>query len=262
MGEKRRDVVAPSLCRGCGMRICICCGTKIPDARRVTAKFCGEKCRRHAEHLRGWTDGWIKQYKTNNLEKIKAYNKQWHKKNPDKDAAQRLKHRDKRLASLRAWKKKNPERVRELRRISAKRHPRLAYRIKWLAENVERSREHKRKWSREHPAEVRANTMRRLAVKLAAMPKWLTREQRGRITDLYCRCLVVTKETNIPHEVDHIIPLRGKNVCGLHVPWNLQLLSSSENRRKSNKFSVENVEEAPHRPPGHQVAQSGQDCAA
>jgi 5-methylcytosine-specific restriction endonuclease McrA len=38
------------------------------------------------------------------------------------------------------------------------------------------------------------------------------------------------------HHVDHIIPIKGGNVCRLHVPWNLRIITQEEKLRKSNKF--------------------------
>jgi 5-methylcytosine-specific restriction endonuclease McrA len=84
-------------------------------------------------------------------------------------------------------------------------------------------------YAKANPGKVNARTAKRRASKLKATPPWSDLEE---IKLAYAICSRVTKETKIPHEVDHIIPLKGEFVCGLHVPYNLQLLTEKENRSK------------------------------
>lgn len=68
------------------------------------------------------------------------------------------------------------------------------------------------------------------------MPKWLTPEQIEAINDTYLWAKIMTDETGIKHSVDHIEPLHGEHSCGLHVPWNLRVITASENSSKGNKL--------------------------
>lgn len=82
----------------------------------------------------------------------------------------------------------------------------------------------------------RKATYRKESVRVAT-PIWLTLSQKQEIDifyDLAKDCQIVTGED---YHVDHIVPLKGKNVCGLHVAWNLQVLPSDVNIVKSNKFT-------------------------
>lgn len=77
---------------------------------------------------------------------------------------------------------------------------------------------------------------RRHAAKLQRTPPWAN--QRA-ISGVYALARRLTRLTGLEHHVDHIVPLQGKLVCGLHVHTNLQILPGPENCRKNNHFEVE-----------------------
>ena len=89
---------------------------------------------------------------------------------------------------------------------------------------------------------VRADTSVRKRRHREATPKWLTPSERLQMRDLYVQARKMTELTRERYVVDHIVPLRGEDVCGLHVPWNLRVITQEENLKKSNKH-VDHVTE-------------------
>ena len=69
-----------------------------------------------------------------------------------------------------------------------------------------------------------------------ATPPWITKEQRHAMRLLYVQAADMTRITGERYVVDHIVPLINKEVCGLHVPWNLRVITQEENLKKSNKL--------------------------
>ena len=69
-----------------------------------------------------------------------------------------------------------------------------------------------------------------------ATPPWLTRKQKSEIRQLYQIAVTMSKTTGEQYVVDHIVPLQSHEVCGLHVPWNLRVITQEENLKKSNKL--------------------------
>jgi len=72
---------------------------------------------------------------------------------------------------------------------------------------------------------------------LRATPQWLTSKQAQEIKDFYWLSKDLTAVSGEIYHVDHIVPLRGKNICGLHVPWNLQILPADINLSKGNSYA-------------------------
>ena len=69
-------------------------------------------------------------------------------------------------------------------------------------------------------------------------PKWLTEDDHWMIEQTYKFAALRTKMFGFAWHVDHIVPLQGKLVSGLHVPWNLQVIPAAENISKNNNFEV------------------------
>lgn len=76
--------------------------------------------------------------------------------------------------------------------------------------------------------------------KLQRTPKWLTEDDFWMIEEIYNLASLRTKTLGFLWHVDHIIPIRGKKVSGLHVPQNLQVIPWIDNVKKSNKFDEVN----------------------
>jgi hypothetical protein len=99
----------------------------------------------------------------------------------------------------------------------------------------ERHLEVSAKWKKDNPGVVNHTCMRRHAAKMQRVPKWLTAQDLAAIDALYQSCRDLTRATGIKHHVDHIYPLRGKAVSGLHVLSNLRIVTAAENCSKQNK---------------------------
>lgn len=139
------------------------------------------------------------------------------------DRAYYLANKARKDAQSIAWKKSHPE------IISESGHRRyLKHKPHILAVN--------KKWKHGNPHKVNAMAAKRRAALLQATPLWLSRSQWLEIENIYLEANKVSKQTGQPHHVDHIVPLQGQSVSGLHVPWNLQILLGHDNLTKSRKF--------------------------
>jgi phosphate starvation-inducible protein PhoH len=96
-------------------------------------------------------------------------------------------------------------------------------------------REYRNTWKANNKTQIRADTKARRRKHRQATPLWLTRKQKSEIRQIYQIAITMTQTTGEQYVVDHITPLRSDYVCGLHVPWNLRVITQEENLKKSNK---------------------------
>lgn len=108
----------------------------------------------------------------------------------------------------------------------------IGYRSAYHLKNKEKENNNSLVWLKKNPSKALAITRKYQAAKFSHIPPWY---DANKVESIYAEA------RNKGLQVDHIVPLQGKNVCGLHVQNNLQCIPSWENKSKSNKFVDETL---------------------
>jgi hypothetical protein len=142
----------------------------------------------------------------------------------------RERNKEKTLLASKKWNKANKEKINK----AAKR---FYEKVKNDEDFKKLNASKTRNWAARNPEKVRNQSARKRATKVFRVPSWLNEEHKKEILTVYKKAQELTQQTGIVYHVDHIVPLRGKCVSGLHVPWNLRIVTASENMAKSNKLT-------------------------
>jgi len=159
-----------------------------------------------------------KEYYLKNRVVIGMHNKAWAELNKEKVADTKRKYRQ--------------ELSREQMDIENK-----AARIRYYA-TIEKQKARKKEYRNKNRHITNADASKRRAAKLSRTPIWLSKFDLFKIQCMYEIAAMLTRVNNEPWTIDHIIPLQGKLVSGLHIPSNLQFMKARENESKRNKYEI------------------------
>lgn len=131
-----------------------------------------------------------------------------------------LKNREKKIAAGLEWRENNWDKWYAKHRLRVKARP-------------EAQKDAAARWRKRHPAEKLADYKAYVTRRSGAMPPWADKKA---IAEVYAEARRKTLETGVAHHVDHRYPLRGQGFNGLHVPWNLQVITAAQNMSKGNRL--------------------------
>ena len=175
-----------------------------------------------------------------------AYNRAWKAANPEKVAASKKAwydaNKERAAATSKAWNEANKERRAACYKAwrEANKEKKAATDKAWGEANKERKAANNKAWKEENRGTVNAIDAKRRAAKIERTPPWSNSEfEKFAIKEAYICSQEREAATGVRYQVDHIIPLQGVRVSGLHVAANLQVITAKENGEKSNKFNIE-----------------------
>jgi hypothetical protein len=144
-----------------------------------------------------------------------------------------LRHRDARIAEMRDWRERNPDYMRQW--FAANPEKVSQWNREQYEKNCEDRKAYQRNWQKQNIGKCRANNAKREKAIKQQTPPWADLKA---IQKFYVYSAQITEETGVQHNVDHIIPLQGKLVSGLHVEDNLRVIPAKVNFQKSNSYTL------------------------
>ncbi len=172
----------------------------------------------------------------------KLARKAYYQKNKDKLSSRRKAYyeanKEREAAVNNAYREANPEKIKAIRvaYCENKKEENYARTRQWREANKDLANHLTREWRKNNPGKAKESYAARRASEMERTPAWLNEDNKQEMRDMYEAAYELSKVFPYELQVDHMIPLRGKEVSGLHVPWNLQLLPAVANASKSNKL--------------------------
>lgn len=164
-----------------------------------------------------------KRYAGQHPDQMLKYGRDWyHRGGKDLKAKYKKENADKQKQYEADWKERDPEASKERSR-------------RYYQNHTEKVKAQKKQYAKDHPHIYAAAAAKRRAALLQRTPPWLTAEDHLKIQAIYDEAHRLESLDGVKRHVDHIIPLQGEEVSGLHVPENLQILTESENCSKWNR---------------------------
>ena len=246
-------------------RMCTrCCTEKTTDNFRVEKRtkiglvsWCRPCEKAHRQENKEKYQEYNRTYYEANKEFLKAYQKVYNEANPEKIKERNRKYYVENIDKFVEYRKANADRIRQAAREYRLKHKEKisaymkVYMSWYVVANREKLLEQKRNkyhqdfelnqpkvaaYKRANRSKFNAGNAKRRANKLERTPSWLTVNQHEEMNMFYIEAKTREKETGIKFHVDHIVPLLGETVCGLHVPWNLQVITAYDNLVKGNRL--------------------------